>query len=123
MIGTNPVHANFSVDSIETAKQFYINKLGFGLSSEGPGMIMLQAGNGTKINVYQKPDHKAWDSTVLGIEVSDLSAALEELREQGVVPEQLPMTDENGVMHDPGWGDAAWFCDPAGNWICISTTN
>jgi catechol 2,3-dioxygenase-like lactoylglutathione lyase family enzyme len=120
MIGSNPVHANFSVDNIETAKQFYVDKLGFGLVSEGMGMIMLGAGNGTKINVYEKPDHQAWDSTVLGIEVPDVYAALEELGQQGVMAERLPMTDDKGVMHDPEHGDAAWFRDPAGNWLCVN---
>lgn len=123
MIGTNRVHANFSVDNIETAKQFYVNKLGFSLKNEGEGMLLLEGGGGTKINIYEKADHKPWDSTVLGIETSDLGAALGELREQSVTPEQLPMTDERGIMHDPEWGDAAWFRDPAGNWVCISTTS
>lgn len=121
MVGTNPIHANFSVDNIETAKQFYVNKLGFSLRKEGQGMLLLEGGAGTKINVYEKGDHRAWDSTVLGIEVPDLDTALDELRSHDIIPEQLPMTDQNGVMRDPKWGDAAWFRDPAGNWICVNT--
>ncbi len=121
MIGSNPIHANFSVDSIETAKQFYVDKLGFGIMHEGMGMMMLTAGNGTKINIYEKQDHHAWDSTVLGIEVPDVDSALEDLTQQGIAVEQLPMTDEKGVMRDPEHGDAAWFRDPAGNWLCINS--
>lgn len=123
MLGQNNTHANFSVDDVAVAKEFYVDKLGFKVKKETKYDIVLESGTGTKANIYYKPDHKAWDSTVFGIEVEDVRAAVAELSTQGVQVEKLEGADETGVMSDPEMGDAAWFKDPAGNWICISNNN
>jgi predicted enzyme related to lactoylglutathione lyase len=34
--------------------------------------------------------------------------------------EKLEGTDADGIMRIPQMGEAAWFTDPAGNWICIN---
>ena len=115
-------HANFSVDDMEAAKDFYVNKLGFVVHKELESGLVLESPSGSKVNIYAKDDHEAWNATVLGIEVEDVSRALDDLAAEGVDIEKLPGTDEDGVMHDPDMGDAAWFKDPAGNWICLSTT-
>ena len=121
MIGQNVTHANFSVDNLETAKTFYVEKLGFKVYREDEGNLMLESGSGTKVNIYAKPDHKAWDSTVLGIEVSDVRSAIKELADIGVQVVKFDFTDEDGIMKDPNMGEAAWFTDPAGNWVCVSS--
>jgi predicted enzyme related to lactoylglutathione lyase len=120
MIGQNNTHANFSVDDMAVAKQFYIDKLGFTLKKETKYDMMLVSGTGSGVNIYHKPDHKAWDSTVFGIEVNDVKVAIDELNSRGISVEKLEGTNEDGIMSDPEMGDAAWFKDPAGNWICIS---
>jgi catechol 2,3-dioxygenase-like lactoylglutathione lyase family enzyme len=121
MIGQNVTHANFSVDDLAAAKAFYVDKLGFRVQRESEGDIMLEGGAGTKVNIYAKADHKAWDSTVFGIEVDDVRTAVTELASIGVEVAKLDFTDESGVASDPEMGEAAWFTDPAGNWICISS--
>jgi len=121
MFGQNVTHANFSVDDIEVAKKFYVDKLGFRIKRETPYDVMFEAGAGTHFNVYPKEDHKAWDSTVFGIEVADVKAAVDQLTAKGVTIEKVNGTDENGILSDPKMGDAAWFRDPAQNWICISS--
>lgn len=121
MIGQNTTHANFSVDDMEAAKKFYVDKLGFSVEKESPYDILLRSGAGTLINIYQKEDHAAWDSTVLGIEVTDVHEAIDELHSNGVEVEKLEGTDEEGIMSDPEMGQAAWFKDPADNWVCISS--
>jgi len=84
--------------------------------------MMLESGTGSRVIIYPKEDHKAWDSTVFGIEVKDVKAAIEELATLGINVENIEgMTDESGIASDPEMGDAAWFKDPAGNWICISS--
>jgi catechol 2,3-dioxygenase-like lactoylglutathione lyase family enzyme len=120
MFDTNAIHANFSVDDISAARDFYVDTLGFTPVKELTGQLILEAGRETKVNIYEKADHKPWDSTVLGIEVDDVEDAVEQLLNAGIETAKLPDTDENGVLHDPNLGDAAWFQDPAGNWICIS---
>lgn len=121
MLGQNSTHANFSVDDLARAKSFYVDKLGFKVHKEYEGNLMLESATGTRINIYAKPDHKAWDSTVLGIEVTDVRETVKELSENGIEVAKLDFTDESGIAEDPDMGEAAWFTDPAGNWICISS--
>jgi catechol-2,3-dioxygenase len=120
MFGQNKVHANFSVDDLDTAKNFYSEKLGLKLVRENQGEITLEAGSGTRVNIYKKSDHQAGNVTVLGIETEDVWEAVANLKNVGVEVEKLEGTDNDGVMSHPGWGEAAWFKDPAGNWVCIS---
>jgi predicted enzyme related to lactoylglutathione lyase len=121
MFGNNFVHANFSVDDLGVAKDFYINKLGFKMGADIGGMeIVLLAGSGTKIHLYQKDNHQASNATVLGIEVADVKSTINGLAEKGVnVDKNIEGVDENGIMSDPALGEAAWFKDPAGNWVCV----
>ncbi len=121
MIGQNATHANFSVDDMNAAKAFYVDKLGFTIRRETSYYVVFESAAGTRFNVYAKADHKAWDSTVFGIEVPDVKDAVDELKAQGITVEKVDGTDENGIMSDPDMGDAAWFRDPAGNWICIDS--
>lgn len=120
MFGSNEIHANFSVDDLSTAKDFYVNTLGFKPVKEVMGQLVLEAGHGTAINIYEKADHKPWDSTVLGIETEDVDMAVKQLQDVGIEMARLPGTDGDGIMRDPDLGEAAWFQDPAGNWICVS---
>jgi catechol 2,3-dioxygenase-like lactoylglutathione lyase family enzyme len=111
-------HANFSVDDIEAAKKFY-ERLGFKVNLEQNDCLLLESPAGTLVQVYEKPDHEPWDSTVFGIEVDDVKAAVEELKLLGIEAENVEGTDENGIATQDGY-DAAWVKDPAGNWVCFS---
>jgi catechol 2,3-dioxygenase-like lactoylglutathione lyase family enzyme len=122
MLGDNTTYSSFSVNDYEVAKDFYCNKLGFKLLNEqqSAGVMTLESGAGTRAIVYYKPDHKAWNATVLGIEVADIDAALEQAKAAGVSPEAVDgMTGDDGVMRDPEMGDAFWFKDPSENWIIV----
>ena len=121
MLGQHVTHANFSVDDLATAKNFYVDKLGFTVEKQDEDAVLLKSGAGTRVFVYHKPDHQAWDSTVLGIEVDDVKAAVGELRASGISIEKLDGTDDDGIMTIPDMGEAAWFRDPAGNWICVDS--
>ena len=109
MFTQNLIHASFSVDDISTAKSFYCDTLGFELVKEyaDAQMILLEAGGGTKINIYQKDTHTPWDSTVLGIEVDDVGRAIEQLAVKGIAVENVEGTDESGISSLPGGGEAA----------------
>jgi catechol 2,3-dioxygenase-like lactoylglutathione lyase family enzyme len=120
MLGQNYTHANFSVNDMASAKSFYTDVLGFTIKKETKYDTTIESAKGTRANIYYKPDHKAWDSTVFGIEVDDVAAAVAELSTKGVQVAKLDGTDGAGIMRDPEMGEAAWFKDPAGNWICIS---
>jgi len=121
MLGQHVTHANFSVDDLAAAKSFYVDKLGFTVEKQDEFAVLFTSGAGTRVLAYHKPDHRAWDSTVLGIEVDDVKAAVGELRASGISIEKLEGTDEDGIMTIPDIGEAAWFRDPAGNWICVDS--
>lgn len=120
MLGQFTTHANFSVDDLQKAKSFYVDKLGFKIKRENDYEIMLESGAGTRLNIYLKQDHKPWDATVFGIEVDNVWDSVSELGKLDVKVEKIEGTDEHGVMSQPNYGDVAWLKDPAGNWICIS---
>lgn len=121
MIGQNPTHANFSVNDLAAAKSFYVDKLGFILKKETDNDFVIESSAGTRANIYLKENHQAWDSTVFGIEVNNVEDAVSELAAIGINVEKLDGSAESGIMSDPEMGQAAWFKDPAGNWICISS--
>lgn len=119
MLGSHRAHANFSVDDLAAARAFYVDTLGFALEREDDIALLLVDGGGGHIVVYHKADHRPWDSTVLGVEVDDVDAAVDALVAAGVSIEALDGTDDKGILRMPGMGEAAWFKDPAGNWICV----
>ncbi|MEO8105590.1 MAG: VOC family protein [Candidatus Saccharibacteria bacterium] len=120
MLGQSYSHANFSVDDLAAARSFYVDKLGFSVVRQTDDELLIESGKGSQANIYYKADHTPWDSTVFGIEVDDMTAALDELKAQGIDVEKVEGTDERGVMSDPTNGEATWFKDPAGNWVCVS---
>jgi predicted enzyme related to lactoylglutathione lyase len=122
MLGDNMTYASFSVDDYEVAKDFYLHKLGFKLVNEQQDekVMTIESGKGTRAIIYHKPDHTPWNATVLAIEVPDVDAALQQLKDIGVSPEKVEdMTGEGDVMRDPDMGSAFWFKDPAQNWIIV----
>lgn len=112
-----------TASDVERAKAFYTDKLGLKLASEqpDPGGIVLEAGGGTQIFIYNSGAPKA-TNTVVSFKVDDMLASVNELKGKGVQFESYDMpemkTDENNIAH---WGDmqAAWFKDSEGNIICV----
>ena len=58
----------------------------------------------------------------LGIQVTDVRAAVEEMRGRGVEFEEYDTPETrtgNGVARMPGGGEAAWFKDSEGNLVGV----
>lgn len=111
-------HANFSVDDLAKAKEFYTG-LGLKVKHEHEGGLFLESPSGTHVEVYLKPDHKAWNATVLGIETDSVEKAVKELKSKGIKIEDVEGTNDMGIASQGDW-EAAWIKDPAGNWVCVS---
>jgi predicted enzyme related to lactoylglutathione lyase len=60
--------------------------------------------------------------TVLGWQVSEITAPVKELTEKGVVFERYAglVQDELGIWTAPGGAQVAWFKDPDGNLLSLS---
>jgi catechol 2,3-dioxygenase-like lactoylglutathione lyase family enzyme len=122
MLANGNVMAVVAVKDLNAAKQFYGGTLGLPQSGENPGGVAYKSGNGT-IFVYQskfagtnKANAAAWD-------VSDVAAEVEELKAKGITFEHydMPGATLEGDVHVMGDMKSAWFKDPDGNVLCIST--
>ena len=101
MLTNAPVTATIRVTDLEKAKDFYMNKLGLKLmEGKDSGDLIFEAGEGTKLYVYEGPPSKA-ENTQAGFTVSDVEKEVDELSAKGVVFEKydMPMikTNEKGI--------------------------
>jgi len=107
---------------LERARKFYTEALGL-TPIDGPaGMAIFEAGNGTRIGIYQKEGGSKAVHTVMAFTVNDLEAELAELKAKGVQQDMndLPESaDENGIV-TYGTVKSAWINDSEGNIIAIN---
>ena len=116
--------SGYSVDNIETAREFYTTVLGLSAKQDEMG-LQLNLKN-QNVFIYEKLDHQPATFTVLNFVVDDISAIVDGLVEKGVSFERydsLPAEqDERGVLRGIAaqmGPDIAWFKDPAGNVLSI----
>lgn len=122
MLNNKPAMAVLTTDSLDRARDFYVQTLGLELEQEVAGGIMLDAGMGTKFYVYEKPGVMKPDATVLGFNVENLEQEMMELRNKGIMFEEYDqpgLKTENGVAMMDGM-KSAWFKDPDGNIINVA---
>ena len=89
------------------------------LPGAGPGVGELVA---DQLFVYPARVRSSGEFTQAVIHVTDVRAAVEQIRGRGVEFEEYdtPETQtENGVAQMPGGGEAAWFKDSEGNLIGV----
>lgn len=121
----NSGYGGFSVNDLEVAKNFYVEKLGLEVSEDAMGLFITLPGGG-KIFVYPKDNHEPATYTVLNLLVPDIKEAVAALKEKGIDCEQYDFemfkTDENGIVWGMKSGDGpniAWFKDPSGNILSL----
>lgn len=127
MLGDKMAYPSLPAVDIKRARKFYEEKLGLKVMMEDPSPgIMLMAGEGSMIYIYQRGATKA-DHTVLQFKVDDLDAEMKELRAKGVKFEDynipaMGIKTVNGVATMGSGMDmmkAAWFKDSEGNIIAL----
>jgi catechol 2,3-dioxygenase-like lactoylglutathione lyase family enzyme len=108
----------------DDSKTFYSEILGFRFVRDDNFALVFDA-NGTTIRIVKAQAFTRAHGTVLGWEVDDMTAAVDELTGRGVVFEQFDLPfikqDGRGVWTTPDGGEVAWFRDPDGNLLSIST--
>lgn len=113
--------SGFSVDDVQSAKEFYSQTLGLEVS-EMNGLLTLHIAGGTQILIYPKPNHTPATFTILNFRVEDIERAVDELTRRGVhfehYDEEDLKTDEKGISRGGG-PLIAWFRDPAGNILSV----
>lgn len=123
MLGDMNVHATVPVGNLDEARKFYESVLGLeetGYSEEGQ-IVMYRSGD-THLLVYVSEFAGTNEGTTATWETNDVAAAVEILKNKGVVFEHydnLPGTTLEGDIHRMGPMSAAWFKDPFGNILNI----
>jgi catechol 2,3-dioxygenase-like lactoylglutathione lyase family enzyme len=120
------VGAGIAVSDMDRASEFYEGRLGLsgGEESSDGGRTYRCAGR-TSIHVYPSPGNAGkTEATLVGWEVDDLDAVVDELISMGITFEQYDqppiVTDEKGIASFPD-GRVAYFKDPDGNTLSLGS--
>jgi catechol 2,3-dioxygenase-like lactoylglutathione lyase family enzyme len=118
MLGSSKVLATIPAVDFKRAEEFYTQVLGLSVAARPlEGVLILEAGAGTQIMVYEREATKA-EHTAATFEVKDLDRVVVDLAAKGVQFEQYDFdefkTDERSIAQ-MGTVRMAWLKDPEGN--------
>ena len=104
------------------ARAFYEGKLGFQFVSDDQFALVMQAGD-NMIRIAKAGKFTPAPFTVLGWEVMKIEDEVSALVARGVVFEKYPFVEdqETGIWVAPGGDKVAWFKDPDGNVLSVSS--
>jgi catechol 2,3-dioxygenase-like lactoylglutathione lyase family enzyme len=110
------------VRDLGAAKDFYAGTLGLRVLDENPFALVIDAG-GTMLRVTPVPEPPALSFTIAGWNVPDIAATVRELAGRGVPFNRYDSMnqDELGIWTTPGGDRVAWFTDPDGNTLSLTT--
>ncbi len=122
MLSNAALHPTIPAVDIKRAREFYEKKLGLRVLKTDPSPgITFEAGEGTTLYVFQREPTKA-DHTVVSFKVEDVEAQVSELKDKGIVFEDVEIPGMETVNGITTMGDikAAWFKDTEGNVLAVS---
>jgi catechol 2,3-dioxygenase-like lactoylglutathione lyase family enzyme len=110
------------VRDLTEARGFYEGILGLGVVEETPFAVVLDAG-GTMLRLTAVPELAAQAFTIAGWQVPDIDATARQLAEKGVRLSRYESMeqDELGIWTTPAGDRVAWFADPDGNTLSLTT--
>jgi catechol 2,3-dioxygenase-like lactoylglutathione lyase family enzyme len=122
VLADSTVMATIAVKDIAAANEFYGGKLGLNQTDENPGGIMYVSGGG-KVFVYPSPTAGSGQATCANWHVADIEKAVQELSAKGITFEhyEIPGATLEGDVHVMEPMKAAWFKDPDGNILGLSS--
>jgi catechol 2,3-dioxygenase-like lactoylglutathione lyase family enzyme len=123
------VATRLPAQDLERARAFYADKLGLEPAEERPGGLLYRCGT-SKFALFASTGAPSGEHTQMGWEVDDIDATVTELRERGVVFEEVDVPGLHTVdgiaevtgnyPSSGGVGErAAWFRDSEGNVLGI----
>jgi catechol 2,3-dioxygenase-like lactoylglutathione lyase family enzyme len=128
MLKAARIAARIPAQDLERARRFYAEKLGLEPVEERPGGLLYR-GAGGEFALFQSAGASPGTFTQLAFEVDDIEATVAELRERGVVFEEVDVpglktvdgiAEVAGNYPSKGSGErAAWFRDSEGNMLGI----
>ena len=121
MLASSPIMAFVATQDPTHAKTFSRDVLQLKLVSDDPFALVFDA-NGTTLRVTKVKEVRVAPYTVLGWEVSDITAAIRDLMARGVTFEKVKgfPQDDDGVCTFPDGTKVAWCKDPDGNTLSLT---
>jgi predicted enzyme related to lactoylglutathione lyase len=128
LMNTAGITAALPAQDLNRAKNFYAEKVGLkAIESRfleaSDGQVGLTVGDGiNRFFVYPAQASSSGEFTQAVIQVSDVRAAVDEMRGRGVEFEEYDTPEtrtEGGIARLPGGGEGAWFKDSEGNLVGI----
>jgi catechol 2,3-dioxygenase-like lactoylglutathione lyase family enzyme len=124
MLGDKDAASNVAVKNLESAKKFYEEILGLTpVGVEGQEVIIFKSGNST-IYVYKSEYAGTNKATAISWVVGeDIEKVVQQLKAKGVIFEHyaMPGVTRNGDVHVADDMRVAWFKDPDGNILNITS--
>ena len=109
---------------IKRARQFYEQKLGLKPAEEqSDGGVVYRFAEGGFL-LFPSMGKASGDHTQIALEVDDVTAAVAELKRNGVKPEEYDYPEfktRDGVVDMPDGEKGAWFKDSEGNLIALTS--
>jgi catechol 2,3-dioxygenase-like lactoylglutathione lyase family enzyme len=104
------------------ARDFYRDTLGLRLVMEEPPFALVFEANGIMLRLGMAKELPPAHGTVLGWQVPDIKARIEDLAQAGVRFERFEGMgqDELGIWTSPTGAKVAWFKDPDGNILSVT---
>lgn len=121
MLASAPVIAFVTVSSAAHALNFYRDTLGLELVEDTPYAVVFDCA-GVMLRVAIASQVHPSPSTVLGWNVDDIAASVNELLAKGIKFQQYGFLEQDdlGVWTAPGGAKVAWFTDPDGNVLSLT---
>jgi predicted enzyme related to lactoylglutathione lyase len=122
MLGNAPLIAFVPVRDIDEARRFYVSTLGLAVTEESPFALVVDA-NGTMLRITPVPDLQPQPFTIAGWAVPDIEATVDALVSVGVSFNRYDgmKQDAKGIWNAPDGGRVAWFADPDGNTLSLTS--
>ena len=119
------VGAGLAVSDMDRAREFYEQKLGLQVSIDSGDNVQYRCAEGSVMHVYLSPEHAGRSTaTLVGWDVDDIEAVVDELVSEGVRFEQYDepglRTDAKSIATFEGDAKVAYFKDPDGNTLSIA---
>jgi len=110
------------ITDVARARDFYTGFLGLRVLEESPAALVLDA-NGTMLRLTPIHGHQPRPGTIAGWAVQDMKAAINELTAAGVQFNRYDGMEQDidGVWISPSGAQVAWFDDPDGNTLSLTT--
>ena len=125
---TSGITAALPAQDLGRAKAFYTEKVGLQAVESHfleatNGRLGLTVGDGVnQFFVYPAQARSSGEFTQAVIQVTDVRAAVEDMRARGVEFEEYDTAEtrtENGIAQTPDGGEGAWFKDSEGNLVGV----